>query len=72
MIESTISNMTNEVLEKLVVCTCGSGLKAMYLCDGETCKFKDSQPIYCDSCMSKTKHHHLPTKIADEVHEDLI
>jgi len=55
--------LSPEILERLSDCKCGEGNKAIYYCDNEGCKLNKVQPYYCEGCMSRDKHNHLPEKI---------
>ena len=46
-------------------CTCGSGIKVMYICNVPTCPSHLTQPLYCIQCDDKEDalHQHKPKAI---------
>ena len=65
-----------EILDRLSLCLCGrksnddQKIRATYFCDIETCKFNKEQPYYCELCMSRDRHNHLPERIHTRVAEE--
>ncbi len=49
--------------KKLTNCTCGSGLKAEFYCEDETCPLNRQQNLYCRLCSQDERHNHYKCRI---------
>ena len=77
--------MQPDNLEKLPVCSCGSGEKAVYYCQSyrdlldpkkykDKCKLAEKRYYYCSSqetCLSNQGHDHRPIKIVEYVDSEV-
>ena len=65
--------MNHRFLEAMKPCSCGSGVKTIYVDMNQKCHtFKalldldrefDYKRLYCEECMTEEKHDHWPYKI---------
>ncbi|TNV80005.1 hypothetical protein FGO68_gene17435 [Halteria grandinella] len=56
--------MMQQQQQSLEPCNCGRGEKVMFQCDEQTCKYYQTQKLYCPFCMVPERHPHIPVLIA--------